>query len=58
MDHMTDSWLYLVTALAAMEPPHDHLLRIDPRRLGWRCQVEGCDFFKAACEFNGMQAAM
>lgn len=54
VDHRMDSWLYIVEAVAAMKPAHDHLLMKDPRRLGWGCRVVGCGFFKSAREFDGI----
>lgn len=57
VDHMRDSWLYMMEAPAGRRHDHDHLLMKDSRRLGWRCQVEGCGFFKPAQEFDGMRAA-
>lgn len=46
-----------VTAMSSQELAHDHLLMKDPRRLGWRCQAEGCGFFKPAHEFDAMQVS-
>lgn len=33
---------------------HQHLLAKDPTRLGWKCEVSGCGFFKPAEEFDGL----
>jgi len=60
VDHARDSWIYMmsaVTAMSSQELTHDHLLMKDPRRLGWRCQVERCGFFKPAHEFDAMRIA-
>ncbi|MCZ4510415.1 hypothetical protein O3Q52_19925 [Streptomyces sp. ActVer] len=50
-----DSWLYMASAVASLQPKHDHLLAQDPLPLGWRCQVQGCGFFKPAGEFDGLR---
>ena len=52
IDHRMDSWLYMMSAVAALQPKHDHLVVRDPLRLGWRCQAERCQFFKSAEEFD------
>jgi len=31
---------------------HGHVLAKDPMRLGWRCRLLGCGFFKPAGEFD------
>lgn len=53
-DRMTDSWLYMMEALAERQHDHDRLLLKDPYRLGWSCQLTGCGFFKPAEEFDGL----
>lgn len=55
IDHRMDSWLYMMSAVATLQPKHDHLLVKDQLRLGWRCQAQGCRFFKPAEEFEGLR---
>jgi len=57
VDHYTDNLQYMSDGLAARQTEHDHLLTKDPRRLGWRCKVLGCRFFKPAAEFDGLGLA-
>ncbi|MFM9616846.1 hypothetical protein ACKI14_02650 [Streptomyces turgidiscabies] len=54
VDHRMDGWLYMMSAVTAMTPLHDHLLMKDPLRLGWCCRLAGCGFFKPADEFDGI----
>ncbi|MFD6490659.1 hypothetical protein [Streptomyces sp. NPDC060188] len=55
-DHWMDSYLFMMTAVAATQrPSHSHLLVKDPLRLGWRCRAQECRFFKPAHEFDGIR---
>lgn len=56
-DQWMESYLYVMTALAAQQPRHDHLLSKDPLRLVWRCRAEGCGFTKPAHEFDGIRVS-
>lgn len=53
--HRMDSYLYMMSAFAARQSRHDHLLMKDPRQLAWRCQAEDCGFTKPAHEFDGIR---
>ena len=57
MNHTLDSMVYMYGPLLAarMRLQHHHVLAKDPLWLGWRCQVDGCRFFKPAGEFDGVR---
>lgn len=54
VDHVRDSWTYMMEGLAHRQHDHDHLLLKDPRQLGWSCRLAECRFFKHAAEFDGI----
>lgn len=55
MNHSVDSMVYaLGPLLGEWAEAHHHLLVKDPRYLGWKCEVAGCQFFKPAEEFDGI----
>lgn len=56
MNHSLDSMVYAFgPLLGEWAAEHQHLLAKDPMRLGWRCEVAGCRFFKPAAEFDGIE---
>lgn len=55
MNHSRDSMAYAFgPLLGEWAEQHQHILVKDPERLGWKCEVEGCGFFKPAEEFDGI----
>ena len=55
MNHSLDSMVYAFgPLLGEWAEPHQHLLVKDPMRLGWKCEIAGCRFFKPAEEFDGI----
>lgn len=58
MNRSLDSMRYAYGTLVGEEPlEHAHVLAKDPQRLGWKCEVAGCGFFKPAGEFDGIRLA-
>jgi hypothetical protein len=56
VNHDVDSMVYAFgPLLGEWAEQHQHLLVKDPMRLGWKCEVAGCGFFKPAGEFDGMR---
>jgi hypothetical protein len=56
VNHSLDSMVYAFgPLLGEWAERHQHLLVKDPRRLGWKCEVPGCGFFKPAEEFDGIR---
>lgn len=55
MNHSLDSMVYALGPLLGEWAEHQHLLVKDPMRLGWKCEVMGCRFFKPAKEFDGIR---
>ena len=56
VNHSLDSMRYAFGPLVGWEPlEHQHVLAKDPMRLGWRCRLLECGFFKPAEEFDGMR---
>ena len=56
MNHSVDSMRYAYGPLLGTEQlKHAHVLVKDPARLGWRCRLLGCGFFKPAEEFDGIR---
>lgn len=56
MNHAVDSMVFALGPLLGegWAGEHQHLLVKDPMRLGWKCEVAGCGFFKPAEEFDGI----
>lgn len=53
-DHWMDSLLYSTPQGGPRPVDHSHVLTKSPLWLGWSCQLEGCNFFKPAGEFDGV----
>lgn len=56
MNHSLDSMRYAWgPLLGEWAAEHQHLLVKDLMRLGWKCEVSGCRYFKPAEEFDAMR---
>lgn len=56
MNHSRDSMVFAFgPLLGETAGAHQHLLVKDPMRLGWKCGVAGCGFFKPAEEFDAIR---
>lgn len=51
-EQQTEDLRWVLRDLAAQNRVHDHLLVKDTYICGWRCQVDGCRFFKPAEDFD------
>lgn len=58
MNHSLDSAVFTCGPLLSEGEDatgHRHLLVKDPTRLGWKCGVAGCGFFKPAEELDAIR---